>query len=535
MDFVDWCGHVLNKLIEVRASPEALNHGGLFDTWLAKSLFGEEQTARADYWHSTRRVAVMDALAVLARFDLITKKKSGQIFKIEVRPLGREKASDMSSLWPRILLATPRPESAHLLQQVNQRSQKIEKDHVWLADVSRELLPELGWEDKEKRIQAIRDLEQFGLVHSHPPLGSDLDLRSTYEGLVWETRRIIDVGSEPELGYVLFLDIVGYSKLQTGQQANLLQQLKKCVQSTKTYLRARDSGQLIRLPTGDGMALVFFRGLASHVECAVELSRVLQNYPDLKLRIGAHTGPVTRITDINGNPNVSGAGINFAQRVMDCGDGGHVLVSRTVAEHLIELGDWGEFLHDLGEAEVKHGARVHIFNLYGSDFGNPESPAKFSVSVAQARAVATSTLVQTPIALLEPVIEFHQSFFCDERQEYRMKISLKNVGKVQVDTYRIEVEFPTAFLNENWHPVWEEVQRRSESHRFFRMTQDIYAKNPLRKTIYCGDTRHLLTIPYHVDETTDRIEMLEECVWVTAYSGDKPVRTVQKAMREFVQ
>jgi hypothetical protein len=283
------------------------------------------------------------------------------------------------------------------------------------------------------------------------------------------------------------------------------------------------------------MALVFFRGLASHVECAVELSRSLRNYPDLKLRIGAHTGPVARITDINGNPNVSGAGINFAQRIMDCGDSGHILVSKIVAEHLAELGDWGEFLHDLGEAEVKHGARIHIFNLYGSDFGNPESPAKFKISETQTRTVTISNLVTAPTALLEPVLEFHQSFFCDERQEYQMKISLKNVGEVQVDTYRIEVEFPAAFLNENWHPFWEEVQRRNETHRFFRMTQDIYAKNPLKKILYRGDTRHLLTIPYHVDETNDRMETLEESIWVAAYYGERPVRTVQKAMREFVK
>jgi class 3 adenylate cyclase len=383
MDFIDWCCHVLTKLIEVRSSTEALAHGGVFDTLLEQSLFGEQQTKAADYRESSRRMAVRDALDVLERFGLIRKKRIGQLFKIEVMPLGRQKVSDMSSLWSDIILATPQLKSVELLRLVNQRSHKIEEDHVWLDDLSHDDLLASGWSDKANRLQAIRDLEQFTLVHSHPPLGSDLKLRATYEGLVWETRRLGDVGSEPQLVYVLFLDIVGYSKLPIGQKTKLLQCLKECVQGTEAFRRAKDSGQLITLPTGDGMALVFYRGLASHCECARDLSRCLRSHPELKLRMGANTGPVTRIKDINGNLNVSGAGIDFAQRAMDCGDAGHILISDTVAEHLKELGGWGEYLHDLGETEVKHNVRMHIFNLYGTDFGNSELPEKFTFAHAQ--------------------------------------------------------------------------------------------------------------------------------------------------------
>jgi class 3 adenylate cyclase len=319
----------------------------------------------------------MGALEVLRRFDLITMKKTGQLFKIEVTTLGRQKSADMPSLWSGIIAATPKAESVELLKTVNQRSQRMESDYVWLADVSRDEIPRLGWNDKATRLEAIRDLEQFNLVQSHPPLGSDLDLRATYEGIVWETRRLPDVGSEPQIVHVLFLDIVGYSKLPMELKTSVLAQLKGCVQSSETFQRAKGGGQLISLPTGDGMALVFFRGLASHCECARELWRSLVDHPQIELRMGAHTGPVRIIKDINGKENVSGSGIDLAQRVMDCGDAGHILISKTVAEHLMELGGWGEYLHDVGETEVKHGVRIHVFNLYGAGFGNSSAPDKF--------------------------------------------------------------------------------------------------------------------------------------------------------------
>src|SRR5207245_1354000 len=136
------------------------------------------------------------------------------------------------------------------------------------------------------------------------------------------------------------------------------------------------SDQLIRLPTGDGMALVFFGDAEAPARCALELGRGLRSHPVLQLRMGIHTGPVYRVADINTNMNVAGGGINIAQRVMDCGDSGHILVSKRVADDLGQLSRWAKCLHDLGDAEVKHGTRVHIFNLYTDEAGNAEVPRK---------------------------------------------------------------------------------------------------------------------------------------------------------------
>src|SRR5271167_4868573 len=178
------------------------------------------------------------------------------------------------------------------------------------------------------------------------------------------------------MGHVLFMDIVAYSKLPMDQQCRLLAMLQEAVRQNPTFLHAQQKNRLIRLPTGDGMALVFFEDPESPVRCAVELSHTLRGHPEIRLRMGIHTGPVYRVADINANQNVAGGGINMAQRVMDCGDAGHILVSQMVADMLGQLSEGDKSLHDLGEAEVKHGVRVHIFNLYTDDAGNPELPQK---------------------------------------------------------------------------------------------------------------------------------------------------------------
>jgi serine/threonine protein kinase/class 3 adenylate cyclase len=177
-----------------------------------------------------------------------------------------------------------------------------------------------------------------------------------------------------EMAHVLFMDIVGYSKLPMDQQQSVLSRLKHAVRDTPHFLSMQDTERLIRLPTGDGMALVFFDDPEAPVRCAVELSQSLRSYPEVHLRMGVHSGPVYRIADINANRNVSGGGINLAQRVMDCGDAGHILVSAAVAEVLSQLSAWKDSLHDIGEAEVKHGVRVHLFNLYTAEVGNPDPP-----------------------------------------------------------------------------------------------------------------------------------------------------------------
>lgn len=183
-----------------------------------------------------------------------------------------------------------------------------------------------------------------------------------------------------EIAHVLFMDIVAYSTLPMDHQRRVLGDLQEAVRNTSEFIRAQASDQLIRLPTGDGMALVFFHDPEAPVRCALELSRALRQHPDIKQRMGIHSGPVYRVADINANGNVAGGGINLAQRVMDCGDAGHILVSSTAAEVLLQLSAWRPTLHDLGEVEVKHEVHIHIYNLYNSEAGNSETPNKLRAS-----------------------------------------------------------------------------------------------------------------------------------------------------------
>jgi serine/threonine protein kinase len=184
-----------------------------------------------------------------------------------------------------------------------------------------------------------------------------------------------------ETAHVLFMDIVGYSKLLIDEQQESVRKLQQVVLATNECSQSSKE-DLIRLPTGDGMALVFFGDPEAPVRCAIEISRALRDQPGIELRMGVHSGLVSHMADINTNMNVAGGGINIAQRVMDCGDSGHILLSKRVADDLGQLARWSKHLQDLGNAEVKHGQRVHIFNLFGEDFGNPERPAKFGGAVA---------------------------------------------------------------------------------------------------------------------------------------------------------
>src|ERR1051325_2728119 len=179
-----------------------------------------------------------------------------------------------------------------------------------------------------------------------------------------------------EIGHVLFIDIVGYSKLSINEQSAQIEALKKIVRRTEQFRQAEAEGKLLRLPTGDGVALVFRNHSEAPVLCAMQISRALKSHPTIGVRMGIHSGPVNEITDLNKQPNVAGAGINYAQRVMDCGDAGHILLSRHVAEDLETFDRWRPLLHDLGECEVKHGVRVCITNLYSNEFGNSNLPGK---------------------------------------------------------------------------------------------------------------------------------------------------------------
>jgi TolB-like protein/class 3 adenylate cyclase/Tfp pilus assembly protein PilF len=189
-----------------------------------------------------------------------------------------------------------------------------------------------------------------------------------------------------EIAHVLFTDIVGYSKLPINQQRALVQRLNEIVQGTDEYQAAESAGRLITIPTGDGITLVFYHSPEAPVECALEISRALKKHPELQLRMGIHSGPVSGIIDASGKANVAGAGINIAQRVMDCGDAGHILLSKHVAEDLEEYPHWQPHLHGLGECEVKHGVRVSVVNLYTEELGNPAEPEKLKAARVAAAA-----------------------------------------------------------------------------------------------------------------------------------------------------
>src|SRR5436190_734693 len=182
-----------------------------------------------------------------------------------------------------------------------------------------------------------------------------------------------------EIAHVLFIDIVGYSKLSINDQHAAVEKLNQIVRTSEQFQRADSAGRLLKVATGDSMALVFYTSPEAPAQCAVEISRALKEHPRLQLRMGIHSGPVSGVVDVNERANLAGAGINLAKRVMDCGDAGHILVSKHVAEDLEEYEQWRPFLHDLGTCEVKHGVRVGVVNLCDSEVGNPQLPKKFQV------------------------------------------------------------------------------------------------------------------------------------------------------------
>jgi Predicted integral membrane protein len=181
-----------------------------------------------------------------------------------------------------------------------------------------------------------------------------------------------------EIAHVLFIDIVGYSKLRTNEQSAQIEKLREIVRGTEQFRTAEAEGKLIRLPTGDGGALAFRNNPEAPVLCAEEIAKALKSYPDICVRMGIHSGPVNEVTDLNEQANIAGAGINIAQRVMDCGDAGHILLSRHVAEDLEHYPRWQPYLHSLGDFEAKHGQVISVVNFYNHEIGNPAVPETFS-------------------------------------------------------------------------------------------------------------------------------------------------------------
>jgi TolB-like protein/class 3 adenylate cyclase/Tfp pilus assembly protein PilF len=181
-----------------------------------------------------------------------------------------------------------------------------------------------------------------------------------------------------EIAHVLFIDIVGYSKLRTNEQSAQMEKLREIVRGTEQFRAAEAEGKLLRLPTGDGGALAFRNNPEAPVLCAEEIAKALKNQPEIRVRMGIHSGPVNEVTDLNEQANIAGAGINIAQRIMDCGDAGHILVSKHAAEDLEQYDQWQPYLHDIGECEGKHGERLHVVNLYNNEIGNPAVPTRFA-------------------------------------------------------------------------------------------------------------------------------------------------------------
>src|ERR1700719_3292949 len=236
-----------------------------------------------------------------------------------------------------------------------------------------------------------------------------------------------------EIGHVLFIDIVGYTKLLIEQQIKYLEQLREIVRATESFRAAQAQGKLMRLPTGDGGALVFQTSPDAPVNCAVEIARELKKRPELRVRMGVHSGPVQAVTDLSEQGNIAGAGVNIAQRVMDCGDAGHILLSKRVADDLEHSAQWRSLLHDLGTVEIKHGVTLALFNLYSNEIGNPSPPKGLGPTPAR-DAKSETRIPRKSIAVLpfENLSEDKaNAYFADGIQE-EVLTRLSRIGDLKV-------------------------------------------------------------------------------------------------------
>src|SRR5213080_1509968 len=207
-----------------------------------------------------------------------------------------------------------------------------------------------------------------------------------------------------EIAHVLFIDVVGYSKFSINEQGVVVDELNQAVRTSEQFQKAEAAARLIKIPTGDGMVLVFYTSPEAPAQCAVEISRAVKEHPRLQLRMGIHSGPVSGVADVNERANLAGAGINIAQRIMDCGDAGHILLSKHVAEDLEEYEQWRPLLHDLGACEVKHGVRVSVVNLYDDRFGNATLPRKFETVQKRRTRLRWAAMTAALLALAAIVV-----------------------------------------------------------------------------------------------------------------------------------
>src|SRR4029077_11344132 len=215
-----------------------------------------------------------------------------------------------------------------------------------------------------------------------------------------------------EIAHVLFIDIVDYSKLSINDQHAAVEELNQVVRASEQFQKAEAASRLLKIATGDGMALVFYTSPEAPAQCAIEISGALKEHAQLQLRMGVHSGPVSGVIDVNGHANLAGAGLNMAQRVMDCGDAGHILLSKRVADDLGEYEHWRPLLHDLGECAVKHGMRGSIVNLHSAEVGNPQLPKKFQALKkrrARMRWAATTAALLALAVIVAGIIMFSRN------------------------------------------------------------------------------------------------------------------------------
>jgi class 3 adenylate cyclase len=369
--FVDWCSRVLDLLIEESDKDVYARTEGVDEYQLFPLLF--DMDAIPNFHESPQRRGALEALEQLAKLGLVEQVDS-HFWKVTLT--GREAAAKIERFWDDFSLVRLQPDEEKILKATAKLGEKRASDHAWIESVHHsKLLPELGETELMDMLWGVSaDVEARGFVEREALAGPHLDLKPTYRGLVWIKER--DAIEQPEMGHVLFLDIVGYSKLAMEEQARAVGQLERIVKNTKTFREAKHHKNLISLTTGDGMALVFFGGVLQHFDCAIEITKALSGTQNLPLRIGINTGPVYRRVDINTNRNVAGGGINIAQRVMDCGDAGHILLAKSAADLLTQLDYLTDNLHELGEAEVKHGVKVHLFSFHNDTIGNSSIPQK---------------------------------------------------------------------------------------------------------------------------------------------------------------